>query len=221
MTKVSGRQKGSTKRRKAKPKTHALTLTQENMATGEVTILPLTPSMHYTFAGREHELWMSINRHGEPLLRFSYQGNVRMQMHSHAKETGIYLCDRNGKEVGHYEVKATGEVSCTLCGTKQYMEPLFELMTEDAAYASLYEGVTEFRHAQEGYERVWRTLNTALPHALAALGRKASEPVRMATAALEQAGHLLTRLSTITLAQTDHWLKVVALLQPEKKEHGA
>lgn len=145
MGKVSIQWHAPTKRRRTTPLTvPSLTLAQWKTLPSETTVLPLQPDMHFTFEGREHQLWISINKHGEPLLRFRHNDQFRMLIVSHTDETSVMLTDANGNDAGHFTVKQTGEVECTICKTNRHIEPLLEMMTDDAIADTLTGGVGKF-----------------------------------------------------------------------------
>jgi hypothetical protein len=141
MGKGSAQEHAPTKRRRKAP---SLTFTHWNKSTEETTVLPLQPDTHFTFSGREHRLLISINKQGEPLLRFRHKDHDRMLIISQADETFVMLSDLHGNDAGHFKVKHTGEVECTVCQTKRHIEPVVELMTDTAIVDTLTAGVGKF-----------------------------------------------------------------------------
>ena len=108
--KTVARKPAAAKRRTA----HNLTLTQEKARTKETIVLPFEPDSEFTFAGREHQLLISINQHG------------------------------TGSDVGYYEVNDEGRVSCSICKSHRIIPPLYALMTDEAIAHTKQNGVGRF-----------------------------------------------------------------------------
>jgi hypothetical protein len=49
---------------------HDLTLTREKDNPRERYVLPLEPDIDFSFQGREHQVLISFNKYGEPLVLF-------------------------------------------------------------------------------------------------------------------------------------------------------
>jgi hypothetical protein len=145
MAKLSARKQATTKTSPPTPrKARDLTFTQQDFTTKETIVLSIKPDTHFTFEGREHQLWISINKYGEPLLRVRHNDHYRMMIISHTDETALSFYDAKGNDAGSLSMNHKGEVECTICKTRRYIEPLFELMTDHAVAQTLSGGVGKF-----------------------------------------------------------------------------
>jgi hypothetical protein len=94
---------------------HDLTLTQMDKLTREKSEIPLPPGTLLSLEGRGHQLLIDVNKHGEILLHLKRRGEDRMLVIAHFDELSLYLLDADLKDVGHFVMKETGEIECSIC----------------------------------------------------------------------------------------------------------